>query len=959
MKKIVKYIFFALLLSVLGACIKEQPDEVSTPADELAYPTEGEALVRMSVLIPGRVLPETRSTFHDEPFYNGASAIKSMRVAVFGSSGFLKESVGITTFEAATVNGDATLCTFEVHLSLSDSKNLRVHVIANCDETFPWKYEDVVMGGSAFTSYDSAYQDAYWCRFILPNGITLAKRYNEEEDVMEYVKENGYYQVTSDVTDIFNGGRDGEGHYKGLPMLRNFAKISVESTTPQLILNTTTTMAVINKPDRGSVAPYNPDTGQFMSDYYSMNYQTLKASYPGFSPTGMTFIDSDPSADGLFRSCTVDAQGNVSGGEFMYERPKPVGSAVPSYIIVHGVYYPLKEGYTRSNLPNGWKATEKENPGTYLNLSAGVDGYYKLDFMDEDGYYAVFRNFRYHIRITDVSKAGAETPAEAGSTGGSGDISSSTETAALTDISDGYGRIAVSFVQMTFVEAHAEIELKYKFIPEVDAGDIPDNRLLSEGGPVEITVGTKTGPINVFSSTFDPSFSGTAGATIGDASTGIIKVLNISDTVNGTMNDAEGYRTIKFTVNTPSNESVTSQKITIKGHIDEFKRISRDVEFILMEKQTMTVECVADNPHPDYATNSVENIAGEGVNVNITIPINLPESMFPLVFNLESDELSITPNTAKYTEENLPVESGYSICTGQETKKCFHFVKTLSYDDYNSLVDNNGKTFTCHFKTNRAASASTVYVSNPYFNKGSAAFVNHTMYHFRNIRFNNYRAGAATNISCNFELDPDDATRPRVVRVTLDGLLPQTTTSPWGIIDASSGIYSYTVPNGTTTVELPVKTLSNPAHTGEYSVTIMAYDIDGKEVYREAELYNMAHNSITVSSPNNNDGSYSSRTVTSGSASLAFSSLRRTRNGYMRANSNSTMSVTVTGNKVIESIIISYNASTYTGGTVTVNAGEYLLSGTTGIWSGEQVNPILTFSAEARINSVLVVYKAD
>lgn len=955
MKKTIKYILFALMLLVLGACVREFTPESYDHPDNLEYPSEGKAIINMSVRLPIHVTPETRA-FGESPDSLGYSTLRNMRVAVFGSSGFLKETVDITKndFTAARANGDETLYNFSVHLSLSDSKNLHIHVMANCTEVFPWKYESVVMSEAGFTS---GQQDAYWCRFELPNGITLKKEYNQETESMEYVKIDNYYQVTDDVTDAFKGGKDDQGNYKGLPMLRNFAKISVESTTPQLELDPVTTMAVINRPDCGSVAPYNPETEKFVDDYYLQIYDSLKVHYPGFSPSGMKLVDSDPSASGLFKPCTVDAQGNVSGGIYMYERPKPQGSYVPTYIIVHGVYHPLKENLTYSVLPQNWKDLERATPGTYLDMSdaKAVDGYYKLDLMDDDGYYAIFRNFRYHIRISNVSREGAETPEEAGSTGGSGDISTSTESAQLTDISDGYGRIAVSFVQMTFVEGQAVMELKYKFIPNVEAGDVQDNRLESEGGAVSISVSDPTGPISVFSSAFDSSFSGASGVEIGDSTKGKIKVLTGED-------DSEGYRTIKFTVNTPSQVSETRQKITILGQIDQYKKVSREVEFILMKRQDMVVECIAESPHPDYDTNSVENIPGEGINVSITIPINLPESMFPLIFNIESDQLSITPNSTAHPEDNLPVETGYSICEGKESQKSFHFVRTLSWDDYDKLPDHGGKTITCHFKTNKAASASTIYVTNEYFNRGSADFVNHSMFHFKNMYFSNYRAAAGTNLTFHLELDASDNTRPRTVRIQLEGLLPQNTSSPWGIVDAANGIYSYDVPRNTTSVDLALKTLSGTSYTNQYSVNLSAKDGNGKAAYREEEIFNMAYNVISIDAPSEYAGTNTTRHYENDVVRVDFSSARQYTNpNYIQAQSGSSMTVYTTNSKTIVSVILTFTGTNnnYVGGTPTVNAGSYSRSGTTGRWVGQEVAPIITFGSNntARISNITVVYE--
>ena len=662
---------------------------------------------------------------------------------------------------------------------------------------------------------------------------------------MVYVKNGDYYQVTDDVTDAFCGGTG----RPGLPLVRNFAKISIQSTTPQFVLDKDKTLAVINKPDRGSVAPYNPDNGNFIYGYKDSlyidksvePYLGLKYTYPGYSPSGTQYVDTDPDAASItWGTGTGDGEEIVSS-VYMYERPVPAAGEPVSYMIVHGTFYPFKEKYYDDGQPNTWKTTERGTPGTYLDLANGVECYYKIDFKDEEGAYAIFRNFRYHIRITNVAKAGAETAGAAGSTGGTGDISQDQSVAGLTDFSDGYGRIAVSHTGWTFVEGRAEFELKYKFIEDAAQGDATaNNALVSEGGPVTITIGAKTGPVNVISTTLDSSISSETGTNVDAGANGIIRVMGES-----TAKDAEGFRTIKFTVNTPDLSDVTTQTIHISGKVNETSTLSRDVKYYLMPRQNMIVECIADEVNPDYGEDYVEKTAGEGINVRITIPKMLPESMFPLVFSLESDALSITPNTAKYPEDNLPVASGNSICTGKESSKSFHYVRTLSYTEYQTLDETlDGMQFTCHFKTNKAESASKIYVDNQYFNKGNDSFYNYTMYNFRNLSFSNNSANANTNVNFTFYLDDNDTSRPRTVQVKLDGLLPQSTGGNWAVEDVDEGLYSYTITSGNYAT-LALKTISTAAgFDNTYSVTLNAYDA-ATAIYHEASHGNVAQR-ITI-----------------------------------------------------------------------------------------------------------------
>lgn len=838
MKKTLKYISLltALLVGFTG-CVKEQWEIEKNNGEELPYPSDGKALIKFTVAVPGGYA-STKANLADTP------TIENMQVVVFGSSGFLKECAAIETFQSATTNGNATLYTYEAKISITDSKNLKVHIIANLgDVKLPWKYDREIMTKYAYTSNN---QDAYWASFILPNGVTLKKEWDADTHSMVYVKDGDYYQVTDDVTDAFCGGTG----RPGLPLVRNFAKISIQSTTPQFVLDKVKTLAVINKPDRGSVAPYNPQNGNIIYGYKDSlyidksdePYKGLKYTYPGYSPSGTQYIDTDPDAASLVWGTGTGDGEEIVSSVYMYERPVPAAGEPVSYMIVHGTFYPFKEKYYTDNQPNNWKTIERSAPGTYLDLENGVPCYYKVDFKDEEGAYAIFRNFRYHIRITNVAKAGAETAGAAGSTGGTGDISQDQSVAGLTDFSDGYGRIAVSHTGWTFVEGRAEFELKYKFIEDAVQGDASaNNALVSEGGPVTITIGAKTGPVNVISTTLDSSISSQAGTNVDAGDNGVIRVMGAS-----TAKDAEGFRTIKFTVNTPDLNDITTQTIHISGKVNETSTLSRDVKYYLMPRQNMIVECIADEVNPDYSEDYVEKTAGEGINVRITIPKMLPESMFPLVFSLESDALSITPNTAKYPEDNLPVANGNSICTGKESSKSFHYVRTLSYTEYQELDETlDGMQFTCHFKTNKAASASTIYVDNQYFNKGNDSFYNYTMYNFRDLSFSNNSAAANTNVDFTFYLDDNDTSRPRTVEVKLDGLLPQSTAgSDWAIIDVDEGLYSYTIASGNNAT-LALKTISTQAgFDNTYAVTLNAYDA-ATAIYHEASHGNVAQR-ITI-----------------------------------------------------------------------------------------------------------------
>ena len=102
MKKTLIYIFLAFLVTALSGCVQKLPDLHGRDGD-LEYPAEGKALIEMSVEVPNQGMASTKA-MRDLP------DITSFRVVVFGSSGFLKESVDVDPgdFVAASTNGNST-----------------------------------------------------------------------------------------------------------------------------------------------------------------------------------------------------------------------------------------------------------------------------------------------------------------------------------------------------------------------------------------------------------------------------------------------------------------------------------------------------------------------------------------------------------------------------------------------------------------------------------------------------------------------------------------------------------------------------------------------------------------------------------------------------------------------------------------------------------------------------------
>ena len=585
--------------------------------------------------------------------------VQNLRVAVFGGSGYLKEYVEAEPLEEATTN--TTRYNYKVSLSLTDS-HIKVHFIANGPATLPFKYEEEVMS-ALLTEYPN---DAYWQRIELPNGITAQK--NEDG---EYIKVDGKYVITDESL----------SHFQDIPLIRNFAKIEVTADPASTSNFELTSYALVNTPTSGSIAAYERSESKFISGYENLTFAQVKAQYHGNLPATATLDKTIPAAT-AFSSDPV----------YMYERPIPTEDA--TFLLVYGRYTPTN-----------------------------TMCYYRIELQDADGYYAIYRNFKYTVNIKSIVREGSATPTEAANSAGSGDISTDQKAENLTDVSDGVARIYVEYTEKTLV-GQGTVTLKFKFLPDATV-DTPAN------GQVTVTVG-------------DPGATGA--------------VINGSVTI-ASSDDSDGWRELSFTSTEPGDVTKT-QTIKVTGNYGSGSKLFRNVTYKLMKIQDMIVVCDPDD---------IIQGKGEKVDVLIKIPKDLPRSIFPLQLRIESSELSITPDN-----DNLPVQPAKSIVAGQETTSSYQFIKTLSYDDYLALQEastDEWVTVRTHFKTTKEASDCDVYVANEYFNTNHGSFTTYTMKNFTNMQFSSYSLTDPDQpVTFSFNMDSDDI--PSKVTIKLAGLKP-------------------------------------------------------------------------------------------------------------------------------------------------------------------------------------------
>ncbi len=440
---------------------------------------------------------------------------------------------------------------------------------------------------------------------------------------------------------------------------------------------------VLNVPKRGTVAPFI--NGSFVK-YYNEN-----AQFNGASFTPKTYA-------------TLNTEGYTGAMPDNDERINKHTEFTESTTLLDkdASYYLYESTYIKGNKDKTVSVLLK---GKYNDK----DYWYRVDLVKPDAqtgvieYFDVLRNFIYTINITHVT-AGKTSAKDAIEQPAGNNILSSLDIAHLTNVSDGTATLEVSYTDTVLI-SNDTITVRYKFTDTGsganDNSDIADKQ--NECGWY-LTYDGQTPPVEV--------------AIAGS-------------------NSADGWRDVTISVNDATITERKEVSITFFATSSTETVLSRTVHYTLMPQQPMLVECPA----------LVPATVGSEFNVNILIPDELPEAMFPLDFAIESQAAGNTSYLAQYitpaNSETVSVKTDGSIVdiSNLNGKKSFQYVVTLSYEDYKKAVVtertlNTGqqpvsmRLYPTLFKTNTAQSASTVYAYNRYFTLGKAEFANGNVTNF-------------------------------------------------------------------------------------------------------------------------------------------------------------------------------------------------------------------------------------
>ncbi len=431
-----------------------------------------------------------------------------------------------------------------------------------------------------------------------------------------------------------------------VPLIRNHARITVTESLDNFVLESFT---VVNIVDEGYVAPYNQNTSAFAqfldTDSTPLAYSTLTTganAYTGYVPN----VDVDATKEDVDTWQWIDPNAYF----YLYERKHETDNQ--TFVIVQGKY-----------------GEEEES------------SYYKIEIVDNNKkYYHILRNFEYQIEITSVTGNGKGSPEEAYDMVGShNNLVASVELQSLSNISDGFSQLYVSYTE-EYIVSTEPITLQYMYIPDITQKGATNN----SAATIECTQG-------------------------GD----VIKTYSVA-TSNDIDEDGEdtGWRTITINPQTPDANETKKQTLTIKAG-----NLLRTITYILCTPYKMSMQCY-DGNGTDKSDKVVYADISEKVNVDITLPTGLPESLFPLTFYLEAEKRTLYPDAAT---NQLPVETEIpSIFNGGAT---FGYTKEVTWDEY--YKNNTYNTlYTCYLLTNTESNASKVRVYNKYFSIAEDEFTN-------------------------------------------------------------------------------------------------------------------------------------------------------------------------------------------------------------------------------------------
>lgn len=405
MMKSIKYIFGAIVAVAMAACSADDMPMPVPDGDNGGAVVVGDSIrVNVSLQVPEMPEESTRAMGPNVDYNN-----MHLYLLEFADNGNPQRNTLTAVYEAQNEQPLSDHVQYQVTLKATTEPRI-LHLVAvpkNYTLSVPYGIESTVM--SDLTVANGT--EAYWNRLTFPQGYAGK---GEGDTAVALPELNTKLQH--------------------VPLIRNFSEVTMTSNADNFKL---LGFAIVNNPDRGTVAPYDAANASFPSfidaNANPLPYQTISSSYSGILPYGTEFNNQEagPSVS------------NDLNAKYIYERP--FNSLSHTFIIIKGQVL---------------KTNAAVKAGTY---------YYKLDLGKNDSqgvfnYYNLLRNFSYNINIKNVGAAGYATALEAAQGVVYNNFSFDINIGHLLNISDGNEVVFVNFTTAVMTEPKTQtVAFKYRY----------------------------------------------------------------------------------------------------------------------------------------------------------------------------------------------------------------------------------------------------------------------------------------------------------------------------------------------------------------------------------------------------------------------------------------------------------------------------------------------------------------
>lgn len=711
--------------------------------------------------------------------------VNTLHLILFDENGMYVETCEATKLGSSDHDDHHSGRHYTVTLTLTDKPRI-IHFVANCPvDQIIYGHEISVIGNMYVDKNDrehaTEYETSYWARIEVPFILV-----EETEKELEDGTTKTVVSLHPDIVYQFNH----------VPLLRNYAEITVRDKTDDTFKFEG--YAVYNILDRGTVAPYNSNARAFQGFIYHPD--PTKDEVKGYSYPQLT-QDFRYEGHALTSAALITDYARDDGGNV-----RVFTSDEPFYIYERKVSVMTDEEDKWKESPPHIIIKGRYNHGQPVTDQSPVY-YYKMDLVytqkdaqghDEIKFYNIIRNFNYQFNITAVHDEGYTDIEEAVSGPSGNNLSGSTTTSKLTNVSDNEGRLWVSYTDTTLVTNNA-VTLKFKYIPNYYNSAEPATYQKVQNELVRFE--------NIE----------------GD----VITNIDVADTdITGTGPWA-GYREVKVYVRDPEHID-KKQALTLRTNN---VHLTRDIRYTLREKLTMDVECTP----AKVATSMMQP-----VQVDIKLPIGLTEDMFPLELDIETLDRTLSPHPVNNTIA-IPVSAGPSIIDvdGRRGEQSYFYNVTIpTIAAYKALdTEGNAKVYHTHWLTNKAKNASTVYVDNKYFHQANDSWVNY-IYTFSNLSCTSPAVGIGEDVTIRFNMDGDDADyADREVTISLEGMTYTGTLDGVSYTNATTLRYK---PNSRTETLGGFETTTDQDQVS-FTIDADEYNIAGAEGARQTFKFNGAY----------------------------------------------------------------------------------------------------------------------